>query len=385
MIVAIDAVGIRGHGGAAVLSELLHWLPKVRPEWKWHIFLLKRHLREFDDPPVTHTVTVEHSCYGNSGIGRLYWVGTHLQERVRSIGANVLLSFANIGSSNPRIPQVVFIHQPNAFFEECVPMQSILKRLRLRFMRHQILRGAKASRAVIVQTKAMHDRILKFEPKLKERLHVIPSGYRTPSIHQKIRHEKRLIVDSAKRPRLIYISHPSEHKNHTMLVEALPGILKVFPDASLLLTLERNGPTNPRYASFVRDIYDKATTLGVNENIVWLGILSPDEVYYALSESDLMVFPSLSESFGLGLVEAMAAGCPITASDLAYAHDVAGKAAVYFDPLNPQDISHTVTSVLGNSVQKKRMIEEGMALKERYSYRNIAQDLASLLSSTAES
>jgi hypothetical protein len=61
MLVAIDAVGIRGHGGASVLTELLHWLPIVRPAWKWQVFLFDRDLREFDDPAVEGNVSFEHT------------------------------------------------------------------------------------------------------------------------------------------------------------------------------------------------------------------------------------------------------------------------------------------------------------------------------------
>ncbi|MGO8823332.1 MAG: hypothetical protein ACLQO6_19190, partial [Desulfomonilaceae bacterium] len=70
MLVAIDAVGIRGHGAAAVLCELLQWLPKVRPEWRWHVFMFERPLREFDDPIVVNSVTIEQTHHGDGGLGR---------------------------------------------------------------------------------------------------------------------------------------------------------------------------------------------------------------------------------------------------------------------------------------------------------------------------
>lgn len=380
MLAVIDAVGIRGHGGAAVLCELLYWLPKIRRDWRWHVFLFERDLREFDDPPVTSTVSLEQTRCGNTGLARLRWVRSQLQERVQSVGAGVIFSFGNIGSENPRVPQVVFIHQTNAFSNVGIPQIAIFKRLRLRFMRHLILRGALASRAVIVQTEAMKRRILHLEPNLKHQIHVIPSGYHAPSGCPTIRPEKRSAIDSSQRPRLIYVSHPSEHKNHINLVKALPHIIKVFPNARLLLTLDKEDPLNARYGMFVRNINRVAVSVGVKHSLVWLGVLTPDEVHYALSQCDLMVFPSLAESFGLGLVEAMAAGCAVTASDLSYAHDVAGGAAEYFDPLDLQSISRVAISVLSNERRAREMIEKGMALREQYSYMNIATSIASLLS-----
>jgi glycosyltransferase involved in cell wall biosynthesis len=379
MKVAIDAVGIRGHGGAAVLCELLHWLPKVRTNWKWHVFIFERDLREFDDPPVSDCITLVHTRLGNKGWERLKWVRKQLQDKIKSVGADLLFSFANIASNNSCIPQIVFVQQPNAFFNEGIPKHDFFNHLRMNFIRRQILHGARASRAVIVQTEAMHRRMLKYAPELNGRIHVIPSGFRTPSLNPLIRPEKKASIDKSCHPRLIYVSHPSEHKNHINLIKALPSITKFFPNTQLLLTLEKSQPPNVRYATFVEKITKTAKEFGIDNNLVWLGILTPDEVNYALSYSDLMVFPSLAESFGLGIVEAMATGCPVIASNLPYAHDVAGDAASYFDPLCPKDIARTVVTILSDRQRLAQMREMGLSLKEKYSYENIAKQMVLLM------
>lgn len=380
MLVAIDAVGIRGHGAAAVLCELLYWLPRVRPDWRWHLFLFERHLREFDDPPVNDSVIIETTGSGDGGIQRLWWIRKKLQARIKSIRADVVFSFANIGATNPCVPQVVFVQQMNAFFDEEMPTRYLIKRLRLRFMRRQILNGAKASCAAIVQTQAMYDRMLGVESKLKGRIHIIPSGYRTPSVSPQIRREKTALIQNSVRPRLIYVTHPSEHKNHLNLIRALPGIVNVFPDTSLLLTLEKSTPPNSRYADFVNQIVAAADSLGVAHHLVWMGILTADEVHYALSNCDLMVFPSLAESFGLGLVESLAAGCPVAASDLRYAHDVMEETASYFNPHDPKSICDVVISILSDNdpLSTKQAVDSMM---KKYSYENIALQITNLFNS----
>jgi len=381
MNVAIDAVGIRGHGGAAILCELLHWLPYVRPDWLWHVFLFERDFREFDDPPISDRVTIEYARHGDSGAARLAWVNSKLQKRVREIGADLILSFANIGARRPAIPQVVLVHQRNAFFNDGMTQGAFLNRLRMSFLRKQILAGAKASKMVIVQTEGMRDRMQQLEPSLAGRIQVIPSGYRTSSTHPQIRKEVRETILSTSRPRLIYISHPSEHKNHLNLLRSLPIMIKVWPSLKLLLTLEGNQFPNKRYASFIAEIRKTAIALDVEKNLTLLGILKPDEVYNALSNCDIMVFPSLSESFGLGLAEAMAAGCPIAASNLPYAHNVAGDAAAYFDPKDPQSIARAVLSLLDNPSEMARLKKEGARLKSNYSYANIAERIVRVFES----
>lgn len=381
MNVAIDAVGIRGHGGAAVLCELLHWLPNVRPDWRWHVFLFRRNLREFDDPLISDRVTFEYVKYGDSGAARLEWVNSKLQKRVREIGADLIFSVANIGARRPAVPQVVMVHQLNAFFNDSIAKGAFLKRLRMLFLRWQILSGAKASNVTIVQTEGMSHRMQQFEPSLAGRIQVIPSGYRTIAAHPQIRKEARETILSLSRPRLIYVSHPSEHKNHLNLLRSLHFIIKVRPSVKLLLTLEGNQFKNNRYASFIAEIRKTAIALDVENNLTMIGILNPDEVYYALSNCDVMVYPSLAESFGLGLVEAMAAGCPIAASDLSYAHNVAGDAAVYFNPRDPESIARTCLFLLDNPSEVARLKKEGARLKSEYLYANIAERIASVFES----
>ncbi|HHT9158541.1 MAG: hypothetical protein A2047_01065 [Omnitrophica bacterium GWA2_41_15] len=373
MNIVVDAVGIRGHGGAAVLCELLHWLPNVRPDWLWHVFLFERNLREFDDPLISDRVTIEYTRCGNSGVARLSWTNFKLQKRLREIGADLIFSVANIGARRPATPQVVLVHQLNAFFSDGSTQGPFLNCLRMSFLRRQILAGAKASKVVIVQTEGMRNRMLQFEPSLAGRIQVIPSGYRTISTHPQIRKEVRETILSSSRPRLIYISHPSEHKNHLNLLRSLPIMIKVWPSLKLLLTLEGNQFQNKRYASFIAEIRKTAIALDVEKNLILLGILKMDEVYYALSNCDVMVFPSLAESFGLGLAEAMAAGCVIAASNLPYAHNVAGDAAVYFDPKDPESIASTCLALLDNPSEVARLKKEGERLKSNYSYANIAE------------
>jgi len=245
-------------------------------------------------------------------------------------------------------------------------------------MRKLIMRGALASAAVIVQTNAMRERIEAADRRLRGRVRIIPGGYRTLLQDPVVRHSVRTAIVSSRRPRLIYVTHPGIHKNHLALVRAMPMITDKYPTASLLLTLDPSGDRKP-YVRAVRRIKAEAEQTGVGDHVVWLGILSPDEVDFALRESDLLVFPSLAESFGLGLVEAMAAGCPIAASDLPYAHDVAGDAAVYFQPRTASSIADCVVEVLRNPETRAHLAATGYARSRRYAYPSIAEQVARVI------
>jgi glycosyltransferase involved in cell wall biosynthesis len=134
----------------------------------------------------------------------------------------------------------------------------------------------------------------------------------------------------------------------------------------------------PDVAALLVEVKRQVADSGLDRHVVWLGHLTPDEVVEAMRASDLMVFPSLAESFGLPLVEAMALGCPIAAADLPYARDVAGPAAAYFDPRDPAAIAARVLDLLADPAALAALRREGEAHRAGYSYDTIADRLAGL-------
>ena len=379
----IETVGIRGHGGAAVLSELLHWLPKLRPSWKWHVFLFDRRLREFDDPPVDNTVTMEHILEGNRGLARLRWVNYQLQERIKQIQPDVIFSFANIGARKSLSPQVVFIQQHLVFIDEGILRHNFCLRLRMWYMRREIITGAKASRTVIVQTETMRKRMLTYAPELNGRIHVIPSGFRMLTVKPMIRPRVKEQIDSLTRPLLVYVSLPRRHKNHITLLRAFTNVLKLFPNASLLLTEGRDDPHDRDMGKVKKGLKEEIQKLGISDRVFWFEWLLSSEVDYAHSISDLMIFPSLAESFGLPLAEAMSIGCPILAADLPYAHDVAGDAAIYFNPCSAEDLAERVVSGLKSPDTLRKLVKLGKDRSVLFSYEKIANQIADILEKAA--
>lgn len=75
--------------------------------------------------------------------------------------------------------------------------------------------------------------------------------------------------------------------------------------------------------------------------------------------ADALVHPSLYEGFGLVIVEAMARGCPVVASDATVLPETGGDAAAYFDPLDPADIARAVRAVVEDRALRATLVERG--------------------------
>jgi len=257
----------------------------------------------------------------------------------------------------------------------------MLGKLRMAILRRYVLMGLRSAAAVIVQTTEMATELIRLEGSLDGRLHVIPSGYRTAVESPMVSSRLRAALERANGGKAVsYVSFPHVHKNHDRLLHAWAQVQRTVPSARLFLTVDLDESPNTGFARAARRLRAVASKLGIDESIEWVGYLSETDVMFLLENSAATVFPSLAESFGLPLVEAMAAGCPIAASDLPYAREVARDAAIYFDPLDPDSIARTVVRLLNDQRCAARLLTAGATLRERYSYRTIAEKIADLLS-----
>ncbi len=169
------------------------------------------------------------------------------------------------------------------------------------------LYGASARRSRVVIAISEHGR-----ETLIERLSLPPERVRT--IHLGVDLERFSPAEVPREPFLLYPANRWPHKNHATLFRAL----ELLPDYRLVLTG-----------------YDGSVPDGVES----LGRVGADELVDLYRRAAALVFPSRYEGFGQPVLEALACACPVACSDLPPLREVAGDAAVYFDPEEPESIA----------------------------------------------
>jgi glycosyltransferase involved in cell wall biosynthesis len=129
-------------------------------------------------------------------------------------------------------------------------------------------------------------------------------------------------------------------KNFATLVEALRRLRRGRPDIALRIA----GSTVDRtyHESLVRRIAE----LKMDRRVTFVGGLPPEELAALYRKCAVFVFPSLVETFGNPLLEAMAAGAPIACSRTAAMPEVLGDAGVYFDPSSASDMADTIDRLM---------------------------------------
>jgi glycosyltransferase involved in cell wall biosynthesis len=131
--------------------------------------------------------------------------------------------------------------------------------------------------------------------------------------------------------KFLYVSSGEDYKNHRNLFLAFEIFSKEVRDAELIVTI-----TN-KYKDLI-SLINSYVKSGININN--LGYISNRDILLKLSEIDFVIYPSLKESFGLGLIEAAQFNIPIIASDLEYVYDVIEPVDVF----NPQSVESILMS-----------------------------------------
>ena len=113
-----------------------------------------------------------------------------------------------------------------------------------------------------------------------------------------------------------------------------------------------------RDQEYLASLHSLAAGLGISGDVVFTGGVPLEETVQFYRAADAFVYPSLNETFGLPLLEAMACGCPVVTSDTSAMPETAGGAAVLADPREPASIARAIVEAVGP--QRDRLRDAGM-------------------------
>jgi glycosyltransferase involved in cell wall biosynthesis len=117
---------------------------------------------------------------------------------------------------------------------------------------------------------------------------------------------------------------------------------------------------------------------GQRQRITVTGYLPRNDIELFYKESDVLVFPSYYEGFGLPIVEAMAIGLPVITASRSSMPEVGGDAAIYFENDDPGELAELMKDVLVNSRLREEYIKRGIKHSSNFRWRKAADETASL-------
>jgi glycosyltransferase involved in cell wall biosynthesis len=115
--------------------------------------------------------------------------------------------------------------------------------------------------------------------------------------------------------------------------------------------------------------------LGLNEEVVELGAIPYGALHHLYRACDVYVTPAYAETFAHPLVEAMASGLPVVASDIGVHREICGEAALYFPRFYPEILAERIGQVCESEAQRTTMREIGLLCSRDFSWDKHVEEL----------
>lgn len=334
MNIALLAHNLRQGGGLSIGRTITSRLPSHCPQ---HRFLVTAPAGDqYREAERLENVTVVRPPSSNP-LQRLLWERTTLKRAVDAFEPEWIWALGNYGLKRPGARQSILFHDPHLVYPaETFGEVGRLYKFKKRLLKRCLASSLRHTSTVYCQTQTVSRRFSETFSFPLEKIRLCPPAY---SLLEEKLDQKPIdlpIKKDADTFQLLYVSSCSGHKNHRQLVRTFAKHANELKNVVCYLTIDEQ--ENGLAASVLRE----ARELGVSQSIIPLGHLEHAAVKACYRNTDALIFPSLLETAGLPLIEAMHHKMPIIVSDRDFAHELCGDAACYVEPTDTTSIRDAI-------------------------------------------
>lgn len=163
----------------------------------------------------------------------------------------------------------------------------------------------------------------------------------------------------------LYVGSCYPHKNLIILLDVWRRLRDEDPECVLLLCGQED--------AFTARVRSQIEERGVSGSVRHLGTVTDAELSYLYQHALALISASRAEGFGLQLLEAMHCGTPVVCSDVPSFREVAGAAALYFNPASVDDILSKVRCLMRDVSARAELSQKGLKQAQRFSWEKTAQ------------
>jgi len=357
-------------GGGLTYVRNVTPLFSATPGFRFTVALSPDLRREFG-----HLPNVDFVELGLPPARRFWYEQRTLPELIRKSGANVLLSAGNFALRKSPVPQILLSR--NSLYVSGDFSRDLLERREFRMWLDLRARAFLAKRSIEwadVTVAPSHAFASELQRWTGENVIVIHHGFDRDAFVRDttpLAPEVQLKLDAVEGAfKILFVSHYNYYRNFETLIRALPIVrdrLSGTP-VRLLLTCELAAGKNPgqyrpdRAANLVRE-------LGVSDMVVELGSVPYKKLHQLYGRADVYATPAYTETFAHPLVEAMASGVPVVASDIPVHREICGAAALYFERFSPEALANCIVRVAEDKVMRATMVDGGTSRAGDFSWR----------------
>lgn len=364
MRAVLDARYLRGRpsGVGAYAAALATRLPRLAQEDRFHFWAHPLAPASISDAPNAsqETVTAEPNSPGT-----LFW-----PNALGSLaGADVFHCPHNLLGYGIRVPTVVTVHDV-MWLENPELIDPWLPRrlVRQAFFGAGIRNALHHATRLLTVSKASADAMTRLVPAVRGRVEVT---YNAPDPHfappsdfsESVRRAAALLGFDA--PYFLVVGQNQPSKCHELALRAFAALSEGREGAPRLVFVQRLNPAS--------GLSRTLNELGLASRVTFLSTLPPDGLVTLMHGALALLQPSSSEGFGMPVIEAMASGCPVLASDIAPLVEVAGGAALHFRALDIDDFATQLRRLGAEPSLRSDLREKGLERARFFSWDKTAE------------
>ncbi len=362
----------RKHGMDMVALELIKELQKLDQENEYVVFIKPDEDRDiFQKSPNLKFVELAGGPYP-------VWEQWALPKAAKAEGCDILHCTSNTAPINPKMPLILTLHdiiylESISLFKKAGTWYQKLGNMYRRFV---VPRVAKKADKIITVSKFEKNRIHEFFgfPPKDDRLVAIYNGVSEhfkkiddPKTLQRVK-ELYTLPDRF----LFFLGNTDPKKNTIGVLRAFSGYLNKSGDRDIYLVILDYEESE--LEKLLAEIGDKE----LRERIILTGYVINTDLPAVYSLCKIFLYPSLRESFGIPMLEAMRCGTPVITSNTSSMPEVSGGAAYLVDPFKPEEISRGIELLLFNEELRNELAEKGILQAEKFSWKSMAENVLEL-------
>lgn len=353
------------HGMDRVALELILNLQVIDKENDYFIFVKP------DQDTSAISSTANFKVVEISGGPYPWWEQFKLPRIAKAYNCDILHCTSNTAPYSKNIPLITTLHDiiymEGSLLKLLMNKASLYQKFGNLYRRIIVSKVVKNSRRLITVSNFEKENITNFFKLKNEDIQAIHNGVNQTFTMKIDANHLTKVKTKYKLPEdyILHIANKDPRKNTKGVLIAFNKFLKTSTISYKLLML---GCKDADLKIMLNDIGAK----DLYEHIVLTGYVSDEDLPVLYYLSQLFLFPSLREGFGIPIIEAMACGVPVITSNTSSMPEVAGDAAHLIDPNKTEDICNGMIKIMSDDTYRNELIQKGLMQSKQFSWNKMA-------------
>lgn len=230
----------------------------------------------------------------------------------------------------------------------------------------------KKAKKIITVSNYTKKEILQAYPQAREdKIKVVHNGYNNDLyrvVDDKNKIKTILEKYGLEQPYFLYVGRIEKKKNIPLLIESISILRDNYPQIKEKMVLIGDASFGYDEVKYVIEEFN------LNKEVLMPGWVDEADMPYIFNGATAFVFPSKHEGFGIPILQAMACGVPVVASDISVFHEVAGDGILYFDHNDRVSIANTLAQLIEDENLREKLQTQGLNISRNFSWEKCARE-----------